>query len=257
MNIYNADQIKAWDAYTIQHEPVASIDLMERATQKCVEWILEQQLRQQHFKIFCGKGNNGGDGLAIARLLFESGSAVTVYILEFGHKGTDDFQLNLQRLHDLPFADIHFIQNEDHFPDLKPSDAIVDALFGSGVNKPLSGLTAALVNHVNQSPCIVISIDLPSGLFIDKSSKGNAVVQADHTLTFQSYKLALLVAENAPYIGEVHVLDIGLHKDFLQKEKSQLRLVDEQLIKSIFKPRQRFSHKGNFGHAALITGSTG
>ena len=110
MNIYSAEQIKAWDAYTIQHEPVASIDLMERASQKCVDWIITHFLAKNHFKIFCGKGNNGGDGLSIARLLFQKNFSVEVYIPEFGKLGTDDFQANLQRLHETPVP-IHFIQS--------------------------------------------------------------------------------------------------------------------------------------------------
>jgi len=110
VNIYSAEQIRAWDAYTIQHEPIASIDLMERAAQKCVDWLLANSSQQNSFKIFCGKGNNGGDGLAIARSLFKNTRAVEVYILEFGKKGSDDFQANLERLHELPVT-IHFIQS--------------------------------------------------------------------------------------------------------------------------------------------------
>ncbi|MFN2458654.1 MAG: NAD(P)H-hydrate dehydratase [Chitinophagaceae bacterium] len=257
MKILNAQQAKAWDEFTIQQEPVSSIDLMERAAQKCAEWILTKKLRNNHFTIFCGKGNNGGDGLAIARLLLKKGLRVTVYILEFGKLGTADFQTNLQRLHELFFTDIHFIQDKEHFPQLNTSNVIVDALFGNGINSPLTGLNAEVVTHINHSGCTIVSIDLPSGLFIDKSSIGNIVVEADHTLTFQCYKLGLLVAENAKYIGEVHVLDIGLHPHFLETQSSAYELIDERIIKQIFKPRQRFTHKGNFGHAALITGSIG
>jgi NAD(P)H-hydrate epimerase len=253
----NAQQIRDWDQYTIANEPIASIDLMERAAKKCVEWIDKQNWQKKSFKIFCGKGNNGGDGLAIARLLHELDYTVLIYILEFGKPGSADFQINLQRLHELSFIDIHFIQSKENFPLINTEEILIDALFGSGLNKPLDGLTADLVDHINHSKAIVVSIDLPSGLFIDKSSKGSKVVETDHTLTFQCYKLALLIQENAPVIGEVHVLDIGLLKEFLQTQKFDQNFVEESFIKQIFKPRNTFAHKGNFGHALLIAGSYG
>jgi ADP-dependent NAD(P)H-hydrate dehydratase / NAD(P)H-hydrate epimerase len=256
VNIYSTAQIKEWDAYTIQHEPIASIDLMERAAQKCVEWILANKNSQTLFRIFCGKGNNGGDGLAIARFLFEKNFRCEVYVLEFGKPGSDDFQANLQRLHEFPVT-INFIQSANHFPEIFPGDIIIDALFGSGLNKPLEGFSQELVNHLNSSPNEIISIDLPSGLFADQSSKGNTVIKANHTLSFQTYKKAFLVAENEAFIGDVHFLDIGLHPDFLKMNKADQQLVDEKLIKQIFQPRRNFAHKGSYGHALLIGGSYG
>jgi NAD(P)H-hydrate epimerase len=255
--ILNAQQIRAWDAYTIQQEPIASVDLMERAASKCVEWIDKQQWQKRSFKIFCGKGNNGGDGLAIARLLFELDYAVSVYILEFGKPGSDDFQINLQRLHDISFTQIHFLQSKENFPLISTEDILIDALFGSGLNKPLEGLSADLVDHINHSKASTVSIDLPSGLFIDQSSKGNKVVEADHTLTFQCYKLGLLMQENAPFIGEVHLLDIGLHPEYLQDQNFEQVFVEKDFIRQIFKPRNAFAHKGSFGHALMIAGSYG
>ena len=256
MNLYSTAQIKEWDAYTIQHEPIASIDLMERAAHKCVEWILANKNSQTAFRIFCGKGNNGGDGIAIARLLFEKNIKSEVYILEIGKLGSDDFQANLQRLHELPVT-IHFIQTADHFPEMFPNEIIIDALFGSGLNKPLEGLSQELVNHLNSSPNEIISIDLPSGLFADQSSKTYTVIEANDTLSFQSYKKAFLVAENEAFIGNVHILDIGLHPDFLKTNKADQQLLDQKIIKQIFQPRRSFAHKGSYGHALLIGGSYG
>lgn len=230
---------------------------MERAAQKCCGWILARSWQNRSFKIFCGKGNNGGDGLAIARLLLEKGYTVSVYILEFGKAGSGDFQTNLERLHDLPFADIHFLQSKEHFPLISTDDILIDALFGSGLNKPLEKLSADLVEHINHSKAMVVAIDLPSGLFIDRSSKGNKVVEADHTLTFQCYKEGLLMQENAFVIGKVHVLDIGLHPGYLINKNFDKHFVADSFIKQIFKPRNAFAHKGNFGHALLLTGSYG
>lgn len=257
MFILSSKEIREWDNYTILHEPIASIDLMERAATKCFEWIKSHQLKQSSFKIFCGKGNNGGDGLAIARLLHQHKYNVSVYILESGKKGSEDFEINLQRLKELSFSEIHFLQTKEDFPIINSNDIVIDALFGSGLNKPLQNLAAELVEHINQAKATVISIDLPSGLFIDESSKNNVVVKANHTLTFQCYKLGLLVQENASFIGEVHVLDIDLVPKFLQTEKFNQRFVTETFAKEIFKPRNDFAHKGNFGHALLIAGSYG
>ncbi|HKC36544.1 MAG TPA: NAD(P)H-hydrate epimerase, partial [Chitinophagaceae bacterium] len=129
MKILTADQIRSWDQYTMEHEPVASIDLMERAATKCFEWLSDNGWFVHSFGVFCGKGNNGGDGLAIARMLAGRGSKVSVYILEFGHKGTADFQTNLAKLHQHPSVDIHFIQDENNFHSLSKDTVIIDALF--------------------------------------------------------------------------------------------------------------------------------
>jgi ADP-dependent NAD(P)H-hydrate dehydratase / NAD(P)H-hydrate epimerase len=257
VELYNAAQIKKWDAYTIENEPISSIDLMERAATKCTEWIITNGFHQLSFKIFCGKGNNGGDGLAIARLLHNKDVVVEVYILEFGKLGSEDFQINLHRLHELPIP-IHFLQSADQLPQLK-DEVVIDALYGSGLNKPLDGLSAEVVHHINEHAVEVIAIDIPSGLFMDASSKNNISIVARHTLTFQTYKLAFLVAENNKNVGQLHILDIGLHPLFLQQEPASKFTLDETFIKSIYKSRKKnpFAHKGTFGHSLLICGSYG
>jgi NAD(P)H-hydrate epimerase len=257
MKIFSAEETRLWDQYTIQHEPIASIDLMERAATSCVDWLEINGYVENQFVVFCGKGNNGGDGLAIARLLAARKYQVRIFILEFGHKGTDDFQINLARLHEHPEVDIRFVQTEKNFHEFNTGEIIIDALYGSGLNRGLEGVTAQLVEHINHSGCEIISIDIPSGLFVDKSSKANTVIKANHTLSFQCYKPAFFVAENAAYTGEVHILDIGLHPDFYNSTFSPYELVDDTIIHSIYKPRNRFAHKGNFGHALLIAGSYG
>ncbi|MFN5135926.1 MAG: NAD(P)H-hydrate dehydratase [Chitinophagaceae bacterium] len=256
MKIFSASQIKDWDTYTIANEPIASIDLMERAAIQCAEWLIQNSYTSKHLHIFCGKGNNGGDGLAIARLLLQKGCKVTVYVLEFGHKGTDDFQTNLHLLHPLTF-DIHFIQSELFFPAINESDVIIDAMLGTGLSKPLEGVTQKLVQHLNQSTAERIAIDLPTGMYADKSCKDATVLHAHHTLTFQSMKLCFLMDENHEAFGNVHILPISLHKSFEEFNSSPFQLIDKVIIKKIYKPRQAFSHKGNFGHALLLCGSYG
>jgi ADP-dependent NAD(P)H-hydrate dehydratase / NAD(P)H-hydrate epimerase len=257
MKILSAAEIRAWDEYTIKNEPVASIDLMERAAAACVEWLIAHYPETPSFGIFCGKGNNGGDGLAIARLLMEQNYTVSIHILEFGHKGTDDFQINLARLHKMTAPDIHFVQSEQNFHPLPPGQIVIDALFGSGLNRNLEGVTASLVDHINASGATIISIDIPSGLFTDRSSKGNTIIAAAHTLSFQCYKPAFLFAENEAWTGNIHILNIGLLPGFYDSLEGRFELMDEFMIRTIHRPRKRFSHKGNFGHALLVAGSYG
>lgn len=257
MKVFNAEQIRAWDQYTIQHEPIASIDLMERAAAKCVEWLEENQWFVYSFSIFCGKGNNGGDGLAIARMMAEKGCNVSVNILEFGHKGTEDFQINLARLHQYPSVSIHFIQDETNIHPLPKENVVIDALFGSGLTRPLEGLSAKLVKQINNSGCVIIAIDIPSGMSVDQTSAANIIIKAKYTLSFQCYKPAFLVAENAAYIGEVFILDIGLLPEFVPMDEAKFELTDRVTISSIYKPRNRFAHKGHFGHALIVAGSYG
>ncbi|HVZ56522.1 MAG TPA: NAD(P)H-hydrate dehydratase [Chitinophagaceae bacterium] len=256
MKILDADQIRGWDTYTIQHEPISSIDLMERAASRCVAWLSGQGLLQRPFLVFCGKGNNGGDGLAIARMLAARHCQVSVYILEFGHRGTDDFQANLERLHQQPVP-IHYIQDPGQFPLPGREAILIDALYGTGLNRPLEGLSADLVNHLNSRGCQIISIDIPSGLPADQPLAGQPAVRATHTLTFQGYKLAFLVAENAPYIGQPVVLDIGLAPAYYESQDVTYELTDLSRIRLIYRPRSRFAHKGQFGHALLLAGSYG
>lgn len=252
MYILNAAQIKEWDEYTIQYEPVASIDLMERAAAKCVKWIVQQPWQNKQFKIFCGKGNNGGDGLAIARLLAKANYTVSVYILELGKAGSKDFEINLIRLN----QPVSFLHSSGDFPVIE-DDIVIDALFGLGLNKPLEQLAANLVLHLNKATAPVVSIDLPSGLFADQSSKNNVVIEATHTVSFQCYKPAFVVQENALFIGKIHLADIGLHPGFLEENKFTQHLVEATIIRQIFKHRNVFAHKGTHGHALIIGGSYG
>ena len=257
MKVLTAEQIREWDQFTITQEPVSSLELMERAAMACFQWLQANDIVENKISVFCGKGNNGGDGLAIARLLSARKYDVRVFILEFGHKGTEDFQANLARLHDYPEVEIKFIQSKNHFPEFEKGEIIIDALFGSGLNRGLEAVTAELVDHLNRSGNRIISIDIPSGLFVDRSSKGNVAIKASHTLSFQSYKPAFLVAENADSIGDLSILDIRLDSDYYYSVPAEMEMLGESTIRSIYKPRNPFAHKGNFGHALLIAGSYG
>jgi len=256
MKLLSALQIREWDAYTIKHEPIDSIDLMERASINCVEYISKKYSIDQSILIFCAKGNNGGDGLAIARLLIAKGYLVRIYILEMGKIGTNDFQINLHRLHAYT-TEIHFIQSVDALPTILASDILIDALYGTGLNDSLKALSKDLVDTMNLSGADIISIDIPSGLYVDHSSKGNTIIKATTTLTFQAIKLCFLAAENEAYFGKVQVINIQLLPEFLHGLPTIYSLLCKSSIKSFFKPRNEFAHKGIFGHALLIAGGRG
>lgn len=256
MMIRSSDEIRSWDAYTMANEPVTSVDLMERAARACHQWILESNYSDNNFRVFCGKGNNGGDGLALARLLHASGKKVNVVILEYGHKGTPDFQENLVRLHSLHLP-VSFISTKENIHTVPNNEVIIDAVFGTGLDRAPDALASQVIQSINASGNTVLSIDIPSGLYADRSSRGQMVVKARHTLSFQCHKLAFLLAENEPYVGEVHILDIGLHPDFPRIHAPKYRFIDKELIAGFYKPVNDFAHKGSRGHAALMSGHTG
>jgi ADP-dependent NAD(P)H-hydrate dehydratase / NAD(P)H-hydrate epimerase len=257
MKVLTAAQVRAWDEYTMENEPISSIDLMERASTACVDWILQHYPSQHDFSIFCGKGNNGGDGLAIARLLAQEGKLVQVHVLEYGYLGTPDFQINLSRLHQYPQVQIQFIQNSATIHSIPKGRMVIDALFGVGLNRKLEGIAAAVVNMINESHSLVISIDMPSGLLAEKSSLPNPLIKANHTLTFECYKPSLLFPENDAYVGKLTVLSIGLHAEYITQLDADFNYVDADFIRPFIKPRKRSSHKGNYGHALVVAGSEG
>jgi hydroxyethylthiazole kinase-like uncharacterized protein yjeF len=256
VKIFSALQIKEWDAFTIKNEPVASVDLMERAAKACADWILQHVNPSTSFKIFCGKGNNGGDGLSIARLLTGQNIVVSVYVVETNAAGSPDFQTNLQRLHQLS-VEVHSIESDQSFPQIEKGEIVIDTLFGTGLNKKPAGIFQKLITHINDSPAKIISIDTPSGLYADKSSAKNAIIRARYTLTFQQPKFAFLLAENECFCGEVVILDIGLSGKYYNTEKPVFYLTDRSLVEQIYTPRKPFTNKGDFGYACLVAGSYG
>lgn len=227
---------------------------MERAATACWRWITEHFDNSNSFKIFCGRGNNGGDGLAIARLLIESLYSVSVYIA--GDKiGSNDFEKNLEKLNAIS-NDIYFLKSEKSFPAIK-NEIVIDALFGTGLNKKPEGIFSSLINYINESASKIISIDIASGLFVDNSSIGNAIIQPQHTLSFQNQKLAFLFPENEKFTREVVLLDIQLSKDFEQKQTTRFVFIDKKFIPNIYTPRRPFANKGDYGYACLLAGSYG
>lgn len=256
MKILTASQIREADAATIQNEPIASIDLMERATQRFTQRFVQQFPEHNcPVYIFCGLGNNGGDGLAIARKLLAQQYDVSVYII--GSKpGSDDFETNLKRLVDHP--SLHRIDREEQLPDLSISGIIIDALFGSGLSRPLEGIYAQAVALMNRSGHTRVAVDIPSGLYADQTTDAEAaVVKADFTYSFQLPKLAFLLPQNESFVGDWASLDIGLDPDFLKNADTRYHYLTHDWMKELRHRRRWHSHKGDYGKTILVAGSHG
>ncbi len=253
--ILSVDQIRAADRYTIEHEPISSIDLMERASQAFVHWFINKFATDQIVTIYCGIGNNGGDGLAIARLLLKRQYDVKVIMVGDASKGSLDFKINYARWLDLD-QPLTAINEAGDLPQLSSTDIIVDGLFGSGLSRPLEGLYYEIIHALNEMDATKVSIDIASGLFADKAAEG-VIFQADYTVSFQLPKLAFLLPENAKFVGEWQVVDIGLSKEFVNSTSSQHTYLDHDEVAPLLRPRNKFDHKGNYGHTLLIAGSKG
>ena len=254
MKILSAIQIRQADNYTIKNEPISSLALMERAGKKCFDWIVNKTDTTKKYIIICGTGNNGGDGLVIAKLLSDNQYNVEVIILSSSQEYSDDFKNNFESIKK---TDIQFklIGEGENFSLHQPA-IIIDAIVGTGLSRPVSGWLGRCIDEINNSGNDIISIDIPSGLYADQSSDGE-IIKANHTLTFQFPKLAFFFQENEKYVGEFYVLDIGLDKKFIKEINSLKFYLCKKDIKKILKPRSKFSHKGNHGHSFLICGSKG
>lgn len=255
--ILSNQQIRDADMATMAREPIDSIDLMERAASACTAWIEEHYDSSRPILIMAGVGNNGGDALAIARMLIERNYAVRSYVVRYSENFSKDMQINLDRLRDAGH-EVCYILEESQFPEIPPDALIVDGLFGSGLRRKADGLAALCIAQINASIAQVISIDLPSGLFADVHTGKNAkVITASHTLAFQVPKLAFLIAENEEFVGRWHVLDIGLDAGFIAHAPCNLYFIESIEDHVQMLARKRFAHKGQFGHGMLIAGSEG
>ena len=254
LKILNTAQTKLLDEYTIKHEPIASIDLMERACHAFVSWFTLHFDIAKRVGIVCGTGNNGGDGLGVARLLKEWGYPIQVWIVRGPVQESPDFKINLKRLYGkIEASEIITDSDQGLFAD---QDILIDAIFGSGLSRPPEGIYAQAIRCINRTNAVRIAVDIPSGLMADKPSAGE-IILAHHTVTFQLPKLSFLLPENGSAVGEWHVVNIGLSQEFIRQSVSTYFLIEKSDIKAMLHKRLKFSHKGNFGHALLIAGSYG
>lgn len=259
MKLLTSKLQKQADAYTIEHEPILSINLMERAAGLMSEIITRHWDNSHRIIVFAGPGNNGGDALAIARMLHLKGYPVEAFLFSVGKELSPDCAANANRLREVGCQQFSEIINAFNSPKLTDSDIIIDGLFGIGLTKALEGGFASVVHYMNQSPASIVSVDVPSGLMCEDNSfnNRNAIVRADLTLTIHQPKLSFLFAENEEFVGEWVAIPIGTHSRFLEDVNTPYHLLETSDVTSLIHPRKKFAHKGNFGHALLIAGASG
>ncbi len=260
MKIFTNTQIRELDKYTIEHEPIKSIDLMERAARALTLAITEECPSSTPIVVFAGPGNNGGDALAVSRMLSLRGYNVSVYLFNTKNHLSDDCTENKQRaLECKSITSFVEVTREFDPPHLTRDTVVIDGLFGTGITKPLESGYASLVRYINQSPCRVISIDIPSGLMTEGNTYNihSNIIRADITLTLHSKKLAFLFSDVQQYIGRLRVLDIGLSEEYIRKTSTPYTIIETDEIRSFLLRRSDFAHKGDMGHALLVAGSYG
>jgi NAD(P)H-hydrate epimerase len=259
MKIPTISTARSADAYTIENEPISSVDLMERAATQAYFWLMRNlKSKEVSIKIFCGMGNNGGDGLVLARLLATQDIYAQVFILYMSENFSHVCEVNYERLKAIPEVPMYGIFSKDDFPKIDDNDIIIDALFGSGLNRPLEGVAAELMQHLNDNHAIRIAIDIASGLNGDSiGNSSNPIIHADYTLSMQFPKMAFMYPENEPFVGKWEVLDIKIHPDFIENLETSNFYTTADVIKPLLHKRGKHSHKGTYGHALLIAGSTG
>ena len=251
MKVLSASQIRAADQFTIENEPITSIDLMERASAAFVEKFLAIFPHERPVTIFCGTGNNGGDGLAVGRMLREKRWSIDIFVL--GEKGSSDFEKNLKA------AGVYtLLTSHKDFPNLGPDQIAIDGIFGSGLTRPVEGLIADLIKHLNDQGVTRVSIDIASGLFADKVTPiGSAVFEPHFTISFQVPKLAFFLPESYLFVGEWFLADIGLSDQFLDEAETSFIFSGEQDLVKLIPRRAKFSHKGKAGKLLVVAGSKG
>ncbi len=254
MKFFNAQQLRDWDAFTLKHEPISSIKLMKRAADMASAIMSIDMEEGSLIYVFCGCGNNGGDGLVVAQNLSELFD-VQVFIVNGTGNETPEFRHYLKKLK-LP---VKRVNTTADLPELDDADYIVDAIFGSGLSRPVTGPVANIINEINDSSCYILSVDIPSGLMADMHDhvEGTAIIHATETYTFQQHKPSMLLPETGQYCGQVYQLPIGLHPDFDPLEPVEFHWLAKDEVLEVFPNRKRFSHKGDFGHALLVAGSKG
>ncbi len=260
MKILNISQIREADIYTFEHEPISSIDLMERAAQACADWCKKHLAISQKIHIFCGIGNNGADGLAMARLMADWFENIKVYAVYYSSKKTAEFEINFERLKAFEKIQVVDIESNTDFEkiNIEQNSVVVDCLFGSGLNRNLTAWLADLIDLLNLQKAYKLAIDMPSGLRADSDpDRESTIFEAHHTLTLGLPKRSLFYDSNFRFAGTWETLEIGLHPEASTKLDTDCFFTEAYFIEKIKKKRPKISHKGNFGHALLVAGSYG
>ncbi|MDC7999938.1 NAD(P)H-hydrate dehydratase [Aequorivita todarodis] len=259
MKIFSAKQLYQADKTTVEKQKITSEALMERAGTQVFNWLHQRiQGAAVPIHIFCGIGDNGGDGLVMGRLLIEHGYHVIVYVVNCSDKRSKNFLLNYDKIKNVTKKWPILMKDEADFPEINDADIIVDAIFGIGLNRCPGGWVKKLIQYLNGSKAFKLAIDIPSGLYSNTPLEDKeAVLNADHTLTFQTPKLSFFLSETAPFVSNFDVLDIGLDLEFLHNTEPLAQLISRPEAQRFYRPREKFGHKGTYGHALIVAGSYG
>jgi NAD(P)H-hydrate epimerase len=259
MKILTAQQLAEADKATMEKQKISSERLMERVATLVFSKIHDRLGGAPvPVKIFCGIGNNGGDGLAIARHMIQHGYPVSVYITNCSKHRSKDFLANYDRIKEVAKEWPTLLDCKEDIPEIDRGDIVIDAIFGIGLNRPVEGWTAVLIDQINASEALVVSIDMPSGLYADISQPENSsIIKADHTFTFHSPKLSFFLPKTGSYVGTFEVIDIGLDPEYMNKVVPIATVITKHAAQSIYKPREKFVHKGDYGHVLVMAGSKG
>ena len=258
MKIFSAEQIYAADKFTIEKQQISSDELMERSAVQIFNWIHKRmQGAPVKIHLFCGIGNNGGDGIALARHLFEHGYNIATYVVNYSKTRSKDFLINLERLKERKLWP-EFLDSDCKFPEIGRDDIIVDAIFGIGLNREPDTWVVKLMDHLHKTEAFILSVDIPSGLFTNRlPADKNAVIKSNFVLSFQAPKLVFFLPETGIYSNQWEILDIGLDPEYLVNTDTEYELIGKNEVLPFYIPREKFSHKGTYGHALIIGGSKG
>lgn len=255
--IFKNEAVRLIDEKTIKYDTISSLELMEKAASSCFNFLKKNLSKNKTIYIFAGPGNNGGDALVIAKLMLEAGYICKTYIIST-KKLSDDCKKCKQELEEISpryNCSVEDINSEKDIPQIENGSYIIDGIFGSGLNKPLTGIFEKVVETINNSLNITFSIDIPSGLYGEINNDPNKIIKATHTLSLQFPKLAMLFSENAIFCGKIEIIDIGLNAQAIEEIETSYYLIKRNDVK--INKRLKFSHKGNFGHAMLVAGEYG
>ncbi|MDI9320423.1 MAG: NAD(P)H-hydrate dehydratase [Phycisphaerales bacterium] len=258
MKIFSAAQIKACDAYTIHASGISSIDLVERAATVCATHIIGHYPTDTPFVVLCGMGNNGADGLALARILLQHGYGLKVFVLQHRSEGTPENKSNLYKILRINAALVEYVEPQTFLTDLPEQVVLIDAILGTGLSTQIEGWLADFFNHINHLPNRKIAIDIPSGMPADTVPHPDTIIlSVQETLSFQFYKRSFLHPETGVHCGQIHILDIGLHPTFIEGTHTHYQTVDDASIATFIKKKADFSYKNQHGHTYIVGGSKG
>jgi NAD(P)H-hydrate epimerase len=257
MKILSREQIQEADAYTMAHEPIASINLMKRASTAFVQAFRQRFPHNRPVYVLAGNGNNGGDGLVISRLLADQGYLVSTYAVKGSSEPTADFQQNWERLPYHKLVALWEITEAGELPAFPSHAVVIDAMLGSGLNRPLKGLIYDLVKKLNEQNVTTVAVDIPTGVYCDELNPESVKVKATYTLTFQMPKLSFMLPEAYPFVGRFEPLPIGLSEAFIANAPTSYHFLESAEVAAHLKARTPFQHKGDFGHTLLMAGAYG